>query len=277
MAEKPTREPRKSLTRSQLETPEALDLLALLQTVTEDGRLLDEEISALKEWLDENSESQLPAVAHLRGAVETVLEDGRVSEEERVWLQQAIETVLPREDRSLAAMRRREAKADDRAAAAEEKAEAREMARKSRPVTRFDFMVAGVMHEGRGAIVQKECGVDTPVFLVREPSNRYSPNAVLVRLPSGRDVGYVPEADAARLAPMLDQGALQSASVKKVLRGGKVPTPVVWGELFAADAPVGHAVGPTGVPAQLSRRSGCVSGVVLAAAAVLLRVWTGSS
>jgi hypothetical protein len=53
--------PRKSLTKSQLETAEAVELLALLQTVTEDGRVLEDEIAALRQWLDDNASSELPA------------------------------------------------------------------------------------------------------------------------------------------------------------------------------------------------------------------------
>lgn len=268
MEQSRSRQPRKSLTRSQLETAEAVELLALLQTVTADGRLLDEEIEGVREWLAQNAASDLPAVAHLRDAVEAVLEDGRVSDEERVWLQQAVETVLPREDRSIAAMRRREAKADERAAAAKAKEEARELARQSRPIARFDFMVAGVLHENRGETVKRHCREEDPAFLIREPSNRYSANAILVRLSTGHDIGYVPESDAARLAPLLDSGALQSASIKKVLRGRRAPTPVVWGELYSADAPVEHAVAQADMPEQVQAgRAGCLSILVFLAAA----------
>lgn len=47
MDETKKRIPRKSLTKKQLEEPEALELLALLQSITADGRLLDEEIASL--------------------------------------------------------------------------------------------------------------------------------------------------------------------------------------------------------------------------------------
>lgn len=271
MDQKPPRTPRKSLTRSQLEAAEAVELLGLLQTITADGRLLDEEIKALRDWLSQNANSELPAVIHLRDAVETALADGRVSDEERTWLHETVETVLPREERSVAAMRRREAKADERAAAAQAKLDARELAQKSKPLTRFDFMVAGVLHEGRAEVVRKYCREDDAVFLVREPSNRHSRNAILLRLQSGHDIGYVPESDAVRLAPLLDGGALQSASVKKVLHGRQAPVPVVWGELFAADAPVQHAVKKSDLPrAVVSHRSGCLSLLVLIAAAGVL-------
>src|SRR5690606_37108687 len=101
----------------------------------------------------DNQSSELPAVIYLREAVSKVLEDGQVSTEERAWLQKAVETVLPKEERQFAAMRRREAKSEMRAAELEEKAREREAAKKDQPAARFDFMVAGVHHEGRASLV----------------------------------------------------------------------------------------------------------------------------
>ena len=97
------------MTRAQLLEPEALDLLALLQTVTSDGRLLNQEIRAIDDWLADHAASTMPAVAYLRTAVQTVLHDCRVTADERAWLQTAVETVLPREERQIAVRRRRAA------------------------------------------------------------------------------------------------------------------------------------------------------------------------
>ncbi len=179
MDEKKPKAARESLTKGQLEGPEAIEFLALLQTVTEDGRILDEEVAALNEWLSHNRDSAITGVVYLRESVEAVLEDGRVSEAERAWLQTAIETVMPQEERSVATMRRREAKADDRAAQAEATADAREQAKKDRPINRFDFMVAGAQHEGRAVVIQAHCQVVDDVFLVREPNNKFSRHAIL--------------------------------------------------------------------------------------------------
>jgi hypothetical protein len=160
-------------------------------------------------------------------------------------LQKTIETVMPSEERGVAQMRRREAAADDRAeeaqVRAQARAEAKEAAQRRRPVARFDFMVAGVQHEGRGAAVRNHCRADDFVELVRERGNRYSRNAILVRLQTGEDIGYVPEFEAERLARFLDDGSLQSASVKKILSGRRAPIPVVWGELYGQDSGVSHA------------------------------------
>jgi HIRAN domain len=44
----------------------------------------------------------------------------------------------------------------------------------------------------------------TPVVLVREPGNKFDPNAVMVWI-DGKHVGYIPSKDAAALAPFIDQ------------------------------------------------------------------------
>lgn len=260
MGDETPRSARKSLTKAQLENPDAIELLELLQGMCADGCLLDEEIAALHNWLAAQQESELPALEYLRATVEVVLEDGVVSPEERAFLQKAVETVLPKEHRDVAVLRRREAKAGERQAIAEEKARQVELAAKSKPVARFDFMVAGVLYEGRDEIVKDCVGTGDPVFLVREPGNAHSPNAILVRLGDGQDIGYVPEVDAKGLARLLDDGALQAASIKKVLSGRSAPFPVVWGELYPADSSVEHAVSQAQLPAAAS--GGCLLGVL---------------
>lgn len=223
-----------------------------MQTVTADGRLLEQEVLQLRNWLETHRGNSTPAVAYLREAVEEVLADGRVTDEERAWLQKAIETVLPREERERAAMRRREAAADDRLKlAANRQAEKERMAekkRRSRPIASFDFMVAGVHHEGRRAVVRRFVRDDCRVYLARDLENPHSSNAIAIRLKSGFEIGYVPESQAARLAPFLDDGAHHIARVKKVLQGRSVPIPVVWGDLLSADAPVRGSVGPSETP-----------------------------
>jgi predicted transcriptional regulator len=239
--EAPKAAPRTSLTRKQLLDSDALDLLALLQTVTHDGRLLNQEIRAIDDWLADHATSTLPAVAYLRAAVRTVLADCRVTSDERAWLQTAIETVLPREERQVAIARRREAEADAGRHLTAQRELQQQFARLCRPVATFDFMVAGASYDGRPAIIEAHVREGDTVLLVRQHDNQYSPNATLIRLKNGLDIGYAPEADAQYLAPLLDRGAVQSAQVKKILTGGRGPIPVVWGELYQAEAPVPEA------------------------------------
>jgi hypothetical protein len=281
MEQSSSRNPRKSLTKRQLENPEALELLALLQSFAEDGRLVDDEVHELQEWLHRNVGSDLPAVDHLRSAVEEVLADGRVTEGERVWLQKAIETVLPRDEREYAAMRRREARAADREELRLQKQEERAIRERTKPIARFDFMVAGTRHEGRVAVIRGACKEGMAVTFAREYGNPHSRNALLVRLPDGRAIGYVPEADAARLAPMFDAGALHTAEIKKILQGSVAPVPVVWGVLYEVDAPVPNAVpverttaskSPSPPRASKGQPSGCGLAVVLLLTIVALGV-----
>jgi hypothetical protein len=241
--------PRSSLTRAQLLEPEALDLLALLQTITSDGRLLNPEIRAIDDWLADHSASTLPAVAYLRTAVKAVLEDCRVTAEERAWLQTAIETVLPREERQIAVLRRRDAAADAGQRTATQRALQAELARLCRPIASFDFMVAGVLYDGRSLIIESHVREGDGVFLVRQPNNQHSPNATLIRLRNGLDIGYTPEADAQYLAPLLDKGAIQAAQVKKILTGSRGPIPVVWGELYRSESAAPEVTAASGVPA----------------------------
>lgn len=70
--------PTAPLTEAQLETQAGMELLALCQTMTEDGSALDREISDLREWLERNRESDFPSVGFLTAAAKTILADGKV-------------------------------------------------------------------------------------------------------------------------------------------------------------------------------------------------------
>jgi len=236
------------MTKLQIQAGIGLDLLQLLQTVTEDGQLTPQEATVLRVWLDQHADTDLPAITYLRGVLQRVLADGRLTPEREKLLYEAVERVLPPEYRQEAMMHRRELKAEAKKRADEERARLTEEERKKHPTATFDFMVAGAAYENRSATIARLVSEDTRVYLVREPSNQYSPNAVLVILGNGLDVGYVPEIDARHLAPLLDAGAKQVATVKKILHGHAGPIPVVWGALFAADAKVDDAIGPAKIP-----------------------------
>ncbi len=193
---------------------------------------------SLNDFLQAEQDSQIPAVQYLIDLVKTVLEDNRISEQEREYLQRSIETVLPREERDIAVLRRRERVADQKRIKAEQKARQTEIERNSRPILTFDFMVAGVTHEGRGEIVELFAEDGDPVALIRDHGNKHSRNAIEVRLKNNEQIGYVPENEAARIAKLLDDGGKQSAEIKKILRGRRTPIPVVWGEIYSKDCPL---------------------------------------
>ena len=69
----------------------AAELISLCQTVTDDGHLADEEVLALRQWVDDNGSEDLPARDFLLQTVRRITEDGKVTDEERGELYQAIE------------------------------------------------------------------------------------------------------------------------------------------------------------------------------------------
>jgi hypothetical protein len=89
---------------------------------------------------------------------------------------------------------------------------------------RLQVTVAGVSFEGRQAILavladDQAKGDQLAGALVREPANPYDPNAIQVRI-GGRQVGYVPKALAANLAPRMDRGETAQITSLRIVQGG---------------------------------------------------------
>jgi argininosuccinate lyase len=142
------KEPRKSLTKRQLQTAAGVELLSLCQSVTDDGKLLEAEIEGLRQWLVANKTSEMRAVSYLDEVIEKVLSDGKITDDEFEEIYLAIETILPPEIRKVARTKRRELSEAKRV---------EEIAQLSheRPVEDADFMVAGVRYEGRAEIISE--------------------------------------------------------------------------------------------------------------------------
>jgi HIRAN domain-containing protein len=75
--------------------------------------------------------------------------------------------------------------------------------------------------DGRAMLARMADKADiTGIRIVREPDNKYDPNAVMVLLPErlleGRQLGYFHRQVAELLAPRLDSGILEVASAKLV-------------------------------------------------------------
>ncbi len=51
------RKPRRSLTKTQLQTPAGAELLSLCQSITEDGRIAEAETTDLRDWLTRSRDS----------------------------------------------------------------------------------------------------------------------------------------------------------------------------------------------------------------------------
>jgi hypothetical protein len=216
------------------------ELIALLEGVTADGRIADDGISALRVWLAETTQHDLPGVELLRTTVAHVLQDGNVTEDERSALYKAIERVLPPVQRRRAKERRTALelveKEANRAAKAAAQIKAREERLLNRPLASANFMVAGVTHEGRAHSVAQYACVGDPVDLIRDPTNVHDSNAIEVRLKGGWQIGYVPREDAERLAPVMDRGCKYEAYLTKILSGEWAPIPVVDVSLYHVNA-----------------------------------------
>jgi len=196
-----------ALRRGATESGTAAELLMLLETVTADGTISDAEAGELQAWLEANRDSDLRAIDFLRTTLEQVLADGRITAEERKALHKAVERVLPMELREKAKGRRVATELLEKAKEREEKAAARARAteerERNRPVHSANFMVAGVVYEGRSETVDKYLRSGQNVFLRRDPGNQYDSNAIEIRLREGYQIGYVPREDAREMAPLL--------------------------------------------------------------------------
>jgi hypothetical protein len=254
MDDKPPGRRRLSLTKAQRETVAGAELLSLCQTITEDGSLSEEEIAALRQWLDDNRSAPLPAIPFLTETVEQILADQKVTKEEWRSLYSAVETVLPPEARRVAADETRGVEAQEReqaeAARNAKKARQLEERERNRPSGSWNFMVAGARFEGRPTVVRQYLGLGDRVFLIRDRQNEHSRHAVEVRLRNGMQIGYVPEDVAVDIAPLLDGAGQHEAYCTKILTGGRAPIPVVQAYTYRSDANVDDAVRGSDVPAK---------------------------
>lgn len=240
-----------SLTRKQVESAPGAELLHLLNDGAEAGWVSDDQIRKLHQWLHANSASALPAVPFLTKLTDEVLSKGKVTREGRHTLRLAVERVLPANFRDLVKLRRRTLEGDERAKARDAKLadqeSAREYARLNRPRS-FNFMVAGTAYEDRPDAIRAHVREEQRVFLFREPHNPHDSNAIAVSSgdgdysPSpeqetyafqGYEIGYVPRAEAAAMAPLLDAGYKQVAVCTKILRNSpRGPIPIVEVSLY---------------------------------------------
>lgn len=241
-----------SITKAQRQSEVGIELISLCQSLSEDGSLSAAEIHDLHQWLEENQSSDLPAIGFLVETVRKVLEDGRISAEESRAVYKALEAILPPDLRKEAVSRRRTVEADEkdklRTTREFEKQQQREEKERNRTVGSWNFMVAGVRHEDRPALIAQHVRADADAYLKRDVGNKFSRNAVEVRTEGGVPVGYVPEEIASEMAPLIDRGCRHQAYFTKVLSGGRVPIPVVQAYLYGADATLEGAVSPEEVP-----------------------------
>lgn len=90
---------RLSLSRKQLEEGAAVELVALLEDITADGKVALQEAEQLRKWINGAAGLDFPGVEYLRQILEHVLEDEVLTSEEHKVLYGAIEKVLPPESK----------------------------------------------------------------------------------------------------------------------------------------------------------------------------------
>jgi hypothetical protein len=249
-AKPPAPRRRKSLTKLQRASAVGAELIELCETITEDGHLDDGEIAALRQWLSDNEDADLPAREHLVATVRHILSDRKVTAEERRTLYQAIETILPPDIRE--SVRGRRLSAEKAARETAPPATGEEPAPPPGAVgapESWEFMVAGVHLGERPEVIDRFAEPGSVAFLVRDRGHGSSPHAIEVRLANGMGVGFVPEEHAVDMAALLDSGYLHVASLKDVLVGGRTPIPVVIAELYPAGSDTPGAVSEEQVPA----------------------------
>jgi len=249
-----------------------VELIELCSTITEDGRLLDHEIAALREWSERNRDVELPARSLLSEKIKRALTVGVISDADRTELQVAIEKVLPPEARHTPRSQPR----------------IPESVGRNLPLDTYEFLVADTCKDDRSTVIARYAVNGDEVLLVRDPYSPHSRNAILVRLVSGYDIGHVPEADARTLARHLDRNLRYRAHIKKILTGSHAPIPVIAAQVYSDDALVenvrrtgehrggpplalGFKTPPRGTPRQkTTSHAGIVLFLALAVLAVLV-------
>ena len=243
-----------TLRRGPTQEEIAAELISLLETISADGVIANEEVTNLRTWLADNADADLPAIDFLRRIVTSILADGVVTPQERKTLHLAVERVLPVELREKARGARQAHELIEKTRIREQKDAATQARKKNRPIASFNFMVAGVLYEGRAAVVEQFLEPEKTVFLIREPSNVHDANAISVQIDSSRSIGYVPREDAAFLAPLLDAGLKQQAYCTKVLEGRIGPIPVVQVSVYDPESTI-PAIAPDQIEAAMVSRS----------------------
>lgn len=232
------RQRRASLSKQDILSGAAAELLVLLETVTADGRVSDEEGRMLHEWLADKDLADLPGITFLRGILETVLADGVITGDERREIYRAIEKVLPVELRRDAVERRSVFETAERLRCTDEPEEECRQEISNLPLMTLDFMVAGCAYESRQDTIARHVRDGLPVHFHREPENCHDANAIVVSVADRGQIGYVPREDAAFLAPLLDQGFRFKAYIRKTIEGRNYDIPVVVAHVYSEHATI---------------------------------------
>jgi len=210
---------------TRLKTTEAcLELLAICDPISENGRLPPAEVAALNEWLGAHGSTAFGTHEQIVASLQRIVSVGLITDADRAELRSAIDRMLSPDVRE--AVRTVRTKGPARRAPDDV------------PIDGYRFVVAGTRGGDRATHITRYAFEGDEVLLVRDPKNARSRSAVIVRLLAGFDIGYVPELDARTMAPHLDENLPYIASIKRIVRGGRAPLPVVAADFFRGEARV---------------------------------------
>ena len=216
---------------SRLKTTEAcLELLALCDPIAENGRFQPTEVAALKEWLETYATGAFTPQEQIVSMIQRALSVGMITDSERVALRTAIDRLLPPDTREVVRTGRSKGPA--------------KRAPDNVPIDSYRFRVSGSREAERATHIARYAFEGDEVLLVRDSKNAHSRSAIRVRLLAGFDIGYVSELDARTMAPHLDENLPYIATIKRVVRGGRAPLPIVAADFFRGDARVDGARRP---------------------------------
>lgn len=226
------------------------ELYSLVEMITADGKITDEETAWLQRWMEDNAQLDLPSVTFLRQVLAGVLADGKLTPEERRAIYRAVEKILPTDLRAGARSRREAVELLEKTQRAEEKEKLRlekqakrEEKLRNSPIEAVDCLVAGVAYEGRSEVVTRYVRPGCLFYFVREPQNPYDPNAVAIIVNEGYSIGYLPREVAEKIAPLLDQGCKYVAHCKRIYEGKHQNIPVLLARIYRPEASVAGIVG----------------------------------
>jgi hypothetical protein len=210
---------------SRLKATEAcLELLAIYDPISENGRLQPTEVAALNAWVAAYATGALIPKEQIVATIQRVVSVGVITDSERVTLRSAIDRLLPADTREV--VRGGRTKGPSRRAPDDV------------PIDSYRFIVAGSREGERAMHLSRYAFESDEVLLVREPKNARSRSAVIVRLLAGFEIGYVPELDARTMAAHLDENLPYMATIKRVVRGGRAPILVINADFFRGEARV---------------------------------------
>jgi hypothetical protein len=81
----------------------------------------------------------------------------------------------------------------------------------------LDTMITGHWIDKRPELIKKHCREGSEIILVPEPQNPADKNAIMVCIPTMKQIGYLTREDAEQVAPLMKAGCKYSARVKLIL------------------------------------------------------------